>query len=313
MPDSVYSSQDSAEATGSAASLTRRASLLQLLVMPALPALLGATPVQAAQSSEPLLAAGPADVMADFQRFLNQRDPLSISDFGGPYSRRDVAEVLLLHQALQAGAWTSSLRFLDMPSGERLLREIGSGHAICSATCYWSEDIAGAEADLTLSLPVLGQGEFEVGLYALPSNRQALAAKTLDDVRRLRVLSNRNWVVDWRTLDRLGLEQRQHVTNWELMPKMLAAGRADFLLAPFQASPDLSLQVGQVKLIPIPGIKIAMQGTRHYLISRNHPEGAQLKARLDAGLQVLRQQGRIRKAYTQSGFFNPAVSQWLRF
>ncbi|NHW17285.1 hypothetical protein, partial [Escherichia coli] len=87
------------------------------------------------------------------------------------------------------------------------------------------------------------------------------------------------WLVDWRNLKRLGI-QAQHVTNWELMPKMVAAGRADFLLAPFQATPDLSLQVGNVRLLPIPGVKIGMQGTRHYLISKVHPEAQKLQAAL---------------------------------
>lgn len=299
------------------APLNRRESLRCLLQAAFLPALLSAAPVSAeparAPQGETLFSAGPADVMADFQRFLGSRDPLSITDFSGPNSRRDVVEVVLLHQALHAGGWTQNLRFLNMPTGERLLREIGSGHAICSATSYWSEDITGAESNLSLSLPVLNQGEFEVGLYTLPSNRQALAAKNLGDLQRLRVLSNRNWVVDWRTLDRLGFEQRQHVTNWELMPKMLAAGRADCLLAPFQPTADLSLKVGEVSMVPIPGIKIGMQGTRHYLLSRQHPRHHELKTMLDAGLQLLRQQGRIRKAYTQSGFFNLKVAQWQRF
>lgn len=294
------------------APLNRRQSLRRLLQAACLPALYSAAPVGAEPERETLFSAGPADVLADFQRFLGSRDPLSITDFGGPHSRRDVAEVLLLHQALHAGGWTQSLHFLNMPTGERLLREIGSGRAICSATSYWSEDIIGAESNLSLSSPVLNQGEFEVGLYTLPSNRQALAAKNLEDLQGLRVLSNRNWVVDWRTLDRLGFERRQHVTNWELMPKMLAAGRADCLLAPFQPTADLSLKVGEVSMVPIPGIKIGMQGTRHYLISRQDPRQQELKTALDAGLQLLRQQGRIRKAYTQSGFFNPKVSQWQR-
>ncbi len=265
-----------------------------------------------AQAGATVLAAGPADVMVDYQRFLAGRDPLQIQDFGGAHARRDVAEVVLLHQALHLGGWRQGLEFRDMPSGERLLREIGSGHVICSATSYWKDDIAGAEDRVSLSLPLVGNGEFEAGLYTVASNPRALAAKTLADVQKLSVLSNRNWVADWRTLERLGIADRQHVTNWELMPKMVAAGRADFLLAPFQASEDLSLQVAGVRLIPIPGLKIGMQGTRHFLISAKHPQGLDLKSRLDAGLQTLIQQGRVRKAYVQSGFFNPKVQQWRR-
>jgi hypothetical protein len=263
-----------------------------------------------AWASEAELAAGPADVMADYQRFLNQRDVLNLSDFSGPYSRRDVVEVALFHQALHLGGWRTPIRFQDMPSVERLLRELGSGHVISSSTSYWSDDISGAEAQVQLSQPVISNGEFEAGFYTVDSNARAMKAKSLQDLQALSGLSNQTWLVDWRNLKRLGL-RAQHVTNWELMPKMVAAGRADFLLAPFQATPDLSLQVGAVRLTPIPGLKIGMQGTRHYLISKMHPDSQALQAALNTGLQQLRQQGVIRKAYVQSGFFNPKVSDWL--
>ncbi|MCV2362030.1 hypothetical protein LNV23_01035 [Paucibacter sp. DJ1R-11] len=261
-------------------------------------------------------AAVPADVMADYERFLNRRDPLSISDFSGPYSRRDVVEVVLLHQALALGGWQHPLQFVDMPSGERLLREISSGRLICSATTYWQQDIAGPGAGtgqgVMLSRPMIQMGEFEAGLYTVESNRRAMSARTLADVQGLSVLSNRNWVVDWATLEQLGISRRQHVTNWELMPRMVAAGRADLLLAPFQATPDLSLTVGNVRLLPIPGLKIALRGTRHYLLAREHPEGFGLRSALDGGLQRLLQQGVVRKAYTQSGFFNARTASWTR-
>jgi ABC-type amino acid transport substrate-binding protein len=292
--------------------LTRRDCLRQGLAGTALMSSLAGTNVNAADAAkEAVLAAGPADVMADYQRFLNQRDVLQLSDFSGPYSRRDVVEVALFHQALHRGGWRAPLKFQDMPSVERLLRELGTGHVVSSSTSYWSEDISGAEASVQLSQAVIGDGEFEAGFYTVPSNSRAMGTKSLKDLQTLSGLSNQTWLVDWRNLKRLGI-QAQHVTNWELMPKMVAAGRADFLLAPFQASPDLSLQVGNVRLLPIPGIKLGMQGTRHYLISKMHPDAPKLQSALDSGLQQLRQQGVIRKAYMQSGFFNPRVSDWLR-
>lgn len=271
----------------------------------------GPTGSAAWAAEAPVLAAGPADVMADYQLFLNQRNVLQLSDFSGPHSRRDVVEVALFHQALHQGGWRTALKFQDMPSVERLRRELSSGHVSASSTSYWSEDIGGAEAHIDLSLAVVGNGEFEAGFYTVESNARAMKAKTLADLQGLTGLSNQTWLVDWRNLKRLGL-QAQHVTNWELMPKMVAVGRADFLLAPFQATADLSLQVGRVRLLPIPGIKLGMQGTRHYLISKVHPDGQRLQAALNSGLQHLRQQGVIRKAYMQSGFFNPRVSDWLR-
>ena len=51
--------------------------------------------------AEPLLPALiPDDVLRDYQAFLAGRDPVAITDYGGPLSRRDVVEVVLIHQAL---------------------------------------------------------------------------------------------------------------------------------------------------------------------------------------------------------------------
>ncbi|WIV97322.1 hypothetical protein [Kinneretia aquatilis] len=286
--------------------LGRALSALSAAVLPPSEAMAG----EAVPSS--IQAAVPADVMVDYGRFLNRRDPLTLSDFSGPHSRRDVVEVVLLHQALALGGWAHPLEFVDMPSGERLLREISTGRLVCSATTYWEQDTMGSGQGVMLSRAMVQAGEFEAGLYTVESNRRAMSARSLADVRALSVLSNRNWVVDWATLEQLGIHRRQHVTNWELMPRMVEAGRADLLLAPFQATPDLSLTVGKVRLVPIPGLKISLRGTRHYLLAREHPQGFGLRSALDIGLQRLLQQGVVRKAYTQSGFFNTKTASWAR-
>jgi hypothetical protein len=82
------------------------------------------------------------------------------------------------------------------------------------------------------------------------------------------------------------------------------------VLAPFQATADLSLDVGSVRLVPIPRLKIGLDGTRHFLVSSRHARATALLDRLNAGLSTLRQKGVIRQAYEQSGFFNARVAHW---
>ncbi|MCH7345470.1 hypothetical protein LZ017_19000 [Pelomonas sp. CA6] len=268
-----------------------------------------ALPLRAA-AQPPVQALLPDDVLEDYRRFLAGRAPLTLRDYGGAHSRRDVAEVLLLQQALQAGGDTRRVSLGGMPTDARLQLELRSGRALCSATSYWRADVSEVQHELLLSAAVLQQGEFEAGLYTLPGHARALGCRTLAEVRRLTVLSNRDWHVDWQTLRALGLQHLLHVGNWKQMPRMLASGRADVLLAPFQPTPDLSLQVDGLRLVPIPGLKIEMHGTRHFLISRSHPQGQVLRERLDAGLAELRRQGLLRRAYQQSGFFNSRVQDW---
>lgn len=266
-------------------------------------------PLAAAQPLLPALI--PDDVLRDYQQFLAGRDPMTIAHYGGPLSRRDVVEVVLIHQALGRQDPTLRLGMAPMPSSQRLQAELRMGHSACSATSYWRDDFPQPDG-LLFSDPLLLEGEFEVGLYTTPANTRALAARTLADLQQLRVLSNDTWRVDWQTLGRLGITRVQHVTRWNLMPHMLHQGRADVLLAPFQSTPDLSLVVDGVRLVPVPGLKVSMRGTRHFLVSATHELGPRLRDQLNAGLASLRQQGLIRRAYEQSGFFNAKVAGWTR-
>lgn len=266
----------------------------------------------AAEPARLLPALIPDDVLLDYQRYLAGRDPLSVADYGGPHARRDVVEVLLLQQALARQDGALRLSLSPMPTSQRLQAELRSGHAACSATSYWRDDFPQPDG-LLFSDPLLGDGEFEAGFYTIPDNTRALAARTLPALQALRVLSNRSWRVDWQTLEQLGFSNLQHVASWNLMPRMVQQGRADLLLAPFQPTADLSMTVEGVRLVPVPRLKIRMRGTRHVLISATHEQGPRLQAQLNAGLAKLRQQGLIRRAYEQCGFFNARVAGWTRF
>ncbi|MBB2486208.1 ABC transporter substrate-binding protein [Mitsuaria sp. WAJ17] len=271
-----------------------------------------AVPASRAPASDKLLPALiPDDVLLDYQRFLAGRDPVGIADFGGPHARRDVIEVLLIQQALARQDSELRLSLMPMPTSQRLQAELRSGHAACSATSYWREDFPQSDG-LLFSDPVLDEGEFEVGLYTTPDHERALSARSLRELQGLRVLSNRSWRVDWLTLEQLGFTDLQHVASWNLMPRMLQQGRADLLLAPFQPTPDLSMTVEGVRLVPVPGLKLRMRGTRHFLVSHTHPLGPRLREQLNAGLARLRQQGLVRRAYEQCGFFNARVAGWTR-
>lgn len=252
------------------------------------------------------VALAPADVLGDYRRFLAGRDVLALTQFGGAYSRRDVVEVALLQQALG--------RVLDLtaiPTTQRLTLELREGHGLCSATSYWRQDFD-ADAGLLFSDPLIGDGEFVVGLYTTPDNQRALAARSLEDVRQLRVLSSRHWRVDWASLERLGIRELLHVGSWDAMPRMVAGGRADVLLAPFPARADLALSIEGQRFVPVPGLKLAMSGTRHFVVAASLAPAAGFLGELNRGLAGLRERGRLRQAYEQSGFFSRQVERWRR-
>lgn len=254
----------------------------------------------------------PNDVMQDYQEFVSGRDVRTITRFDGKKSRRDVVELVLIQQALSLGGMHATVRFAAADSWLRIQKEVAEGRILMAANSGWKADLESIKDRLFLSLPCIEDGEFEVGLYVLPTNQKALSAKNLTDVRQLSAISNRAWMVDWALLEKLGPARLENAVKWETMVRMVAGGRVDFLLAPFQPEADLSLTVDNTRLIPIPNLKLGLHGTRHFIVSRQHPQGQATINALNRGLLLLKQQQVLKQAYQQSGFFNAQVGHWQR-
>lgn len=260
--------------------------------------------------AEPAVCTVTQDVLLDMRAFLNDRDPLSITNFSGRFSRRDVMETILVQQILVSGGWTNGVQFYPVPTYERALNAIAGGLVDMSAESVWLEDIEGDPDHLAASPPLIADGEFEAGFYTLPTHDKAMAARTLADLRQLRAVSCKAWRPDWTALTQLGPRSLYHAPRWDSMPRMLAAGRVDFLLAPLQPGPDMMLTAEGVDMVPIPGIKIALSGSRHIAFSTQSPQGTQLREMFTRGLAIHRQNGRLQAAYEECGFFNREAEQW---
>lgn len=253
----------------------------------------------------------PTDVLSDYKSFLGDRNVLELTDFTGEHSRRDVVELVLLQQALSLGGFQGELEFTTVDSYERTQAEMRRGRSLMSANTLWNNDLQGQQDDIYISAPIIRLGEFEAGFYSVDSNQTALNAQTPEDVKKLKVISNKAWTIDWNTLAAVDLEQDPiDAPNWPSMVKMVANGRGDVLLAPFQANENMSLSAEGFTFLPIPNVKIGLQNERNFAVSRHHPKGAEVAAALEKGISALREQGTIVRAFQESGFFNPRVSTW---
>ena len=250
------------------------------------------------------------DVLVDYNKFLAGRDPYEITEFDGPHSRRDVVEVVLIQQALQQGGWLGEVTLVPGGTYARMMQMIADGDADITGSSTWLRDIEHRGDLVAASSVVIPNGRFEAGFYMLADNPNRLKIRNLRSLQRLRGASNRNWKPDWQALGKLGLVDLIHVPAWELMVQFVAEGRADFLLAPFQPGPDMELVVDGVRMLPIPGYKIALDGSRHFAVTKNTPYSGDLIVAVDQGLSELQKIGRIEQAYRQSGFFHPAVKNW---
>lgn len=253
----------------------------------------------------------PNDVFKDYKKLIKGKSIHKITDFSGEGSRRDTVEVILVQQALRLGGLHENIRFVKSPNYTRYIKDLKDGKAALTASSMPGIDLQNNKDQLYASYPMIRAKEFEAGFYTVKTNKKALSAKTVHDIRQLTALSNRRWKSDWKTLKQLKFKKLLHTGNWSSMVKMVHKGRADFLLAPFQPTGDMSFEAEGILLVPVPNLKIGIMDSRYYGISKRYPKGAVILEALNRGLTKLRKKGLIRKAYRDSGFFNSRVSDWI--
>lgn len=265
---------------------------------------------QAGIADQTIVAAVDEDIIADYQLFVGERDPLLINYFGGPGARRDVIEIVLLQQALALGGFKENVTLRPENSYLRILKLVADGHVALSGALMWREDIKPYTTHLFKTKAVVKEGEFIAGLYTRADNQRALQADTIEKIRELSAASNNHWNADVKTLTELGIRKIQFSTYWVQIVRMVVAKRADVTLAPFQVNPDMKVMVDGLELVPIPGIKVALPGSRHWPISKTHPRGEEIFTALARGIEELEKKNIIQRAYEECGFFHPEVKDW---
>ncbi len=263
-------------------------------------------------TAEPVRLLVEKSIHISYTKFLNGRDPLSITDYSGPFSRRGVVELVLLQQALHLGGLKTNFVFDYGPNYGRIIKQVRVGANVMAANSAWYSELVGYPDELFISDAVIKDGEFEAGFYTLSTNLKALSVKEVSDFSTMSAVSNKQWTADWETLSELKLKNLYNVVKWKSMVGMVIGGRADFLLAPFQVTPDLSFISRDTVFVPIPHIKLGLRGSRHFVLSRRHPDAERVKQALEKGLTEMLAQGTFRRAYTEAGFFNPKVKDWKK-
>lgn len=246
----------------------------------------------------------------DYLTFLDGRNPQEITDFHWKSSRRGIAETVLIQQALRLGGMTAPIHFTKAPSAKRVTQQLLDGKAHISATSMLGDVLRQHEETIFSSIAVVDPNEFVVGFYTHPTNQRALASKNIHDLRQLTGLSSRSWTSDWNTLQTLGFEKVRHTGNWKSMVKMLGKNRADFLLASFPNTQNMTINTLGVTLIPIPNLKIGIMDSRHFGVTKRSYRGREIIQAVNKGLSILKERGVIRRAFRESGFFNYRVDDW---
>ncbi|MBZ9610139.1 hypothetical protein [Rheinheimera maricola] len=250
------------------------------------------------------------DVFEDARRFLNGRDALTVTDFSTNHARRDVVDFILIQQAVALGGIKLQVRYEPGNYDARNLRSISSGMLLIGLDTFWRSELSSLQQQLYISQPLIRRGEYLAGLYTSPHNTRALAVTELQQLKKLTAVSSKNWHADWYTWQQIGPASLLDEHSWPSQAKLVSKQWVDVMLSPFLPRLPFTISSDEYQLVAVPGVKIMLDDSRHVAVSRLHPDGERVFNALQAGLTLLREQGVIDRAYTQAGFFHPAVRDW---
>ena len=225
---------------------------------------------------------------------------------------RPVVDLLLELQALKAGGLDFDFELVKKLNYEQAKIEVIEGRAELTAETIWGDEIAANPNELLKSEEVIRNGEFTKGVYVISTNAKMLQLTTVDELRDSVGVVVASWSLDVRTMEEMKLKDLVKAPRPEAVFSAIQKKQADFTLAEFSSAPDMSTLFGEFKFVPVPNCKVAIMGSRSFIVSKVSPEATAIHGALVGGLKILRDNGTIERAYRESGFFNPRVADWKR-
>jgi len=243
------------------------------------------------------------DVLENYVKFVGDRDVLQINSFESEFIRRDVVEMVLVQQALKLGGFDIDFVYASGRVNFRNTRLLEQGKLLLSFDSYWYADAQALADSVYISEPVIRRGEYHAGIFASPEHPSIFKVKELDDLQQFTAVSTPRWKTDWATLSSLPLKELIREDEWVSQANMVSKMYVDFIIMPFFQNEDDIYQLDSIKLKHIPNIAVLLNDSRHFVISKHHPLGGRAFQAINKGLQILRRDKKIEKAYKEAGFF----------
>lgn len=250
------------------------------------------------------------DVLDMSRAIANGQAFTNVTDFSHPDCQRDIVEFILVQVALEKAGFPHKFKFLPGNVDARNLRLLQNGLLLISFDSLWLSQTAYFADDVFVSEPIIRRGEYLAGVFVAAKNVTNYKVKNLQHLRQLSFVSSKDWYVDWKTLSRISPAGLTHEVDWISMAKLVDKGWVDAMLISFKGSYPFRYRGSDYDLVALEGIKVALDDSRHFVISKKHPKGQETFDALQLGLQLLRKEGIINNAYRQCGFFNDEISDW---
>lgn len=251
-----------------------------------------------------------SDIYHYAQAIIQDRPIASITHFKHKTVQRDVVEFILIQQALLLGGLEIEFDFKLGNYDARNIILLEKGLLLMSFDSVWLSQATAMSDAVYISEPVINKGQYMAGLFTAKGNEALHKVAQQQHLHDVSIVSSHDWPVDWQTLQTLQPKSLLHESDWISMAKMVSRGWVDAMLVPFNTSFPFEYTGEGYHLVAVPNIKVALNDSRHFLVSKKHPLGAQTFAALQKGLAILKESGQIEKAYIDAGFLNPLVKDW---
>ncbi|NIZ00092.1 amino acid ABC transporter substrate-binding protein [Thalassospira lucentensis] len=213
----------------------------------------------------------------------------------------------IMREALKVGGIKAHIKPVPSPNSERSRMMVQTGAADIKTD--WAFNIDDSPNALKTE-PFIRVGEYEKGLYTSRRVAGLYANTPAESIQTLRAVSLRNWRLDWQVLESLTPASVMNVATQEQIFSLIEAGRADFTLLAFSSAKGMMREINGIELFPIPGVKVALAGSQHFMVSRHLKDADALVAGLNRGIKILYKNGFIRRCLINSGIVNPQVADW---
>ena len=279
--------------------------------------LLAVTYAFPAQAAEKMLVAV-ATTKSAIEKYDNLPEsaktvPLSDQKLPPEIKTRCIASLMILKNALKLGGIDAQLNFIQAPNVRREEDGLLKGYAVVSSHLFNLSSIGQPKYKdkIYVSDPVINDGEFEKGVFCLPSNHKVMNVRTIEELKKAgKPLIGIHWANECQTLNSMGIEAIEKGPTIDCLFRMIKAGRADWIPLGFHNSKDLSVTRSGITLVPVKGIKFSLTESRHFIVSKEHADGEKIFAALQKGIKIMREKGVIKKLLTQGGFYCRATKGW---
>ncbi|HEX2855427.1 MAG TPA: hypothetical protein VHO24_19485 [Opitutaceae bacterium] len=233
-----------------------------------------------------------------------------ITNFKNANAMRPVVDLVLELQALKAGGLDFDFELVRTLTYDLAKKQLAEGRVELTAETIWETEI---DSSLMLKTDaVIRHGEFVKGVYVLPGNQKLLGISSLGELQANTGGVVATWGLDVKTMEEMKLKALTKSPTPEVIFTNIQKQQVDFVLWEFSNNADMSVVLAGVKLVPVPNSKVAIMGSRAWVVSKASPNADAVYKALAAGTKILRDNGTIERAYKESGFHNPRVADWKR-